>query len=89
MKPSITRVIGALSLLLSVSHGYVEFPSSCVGEENGYQWLRPLEGGAFPPVNQKCDNEYMVIDLSRDANVQHYFSSFASWHYALSGCDLR
>ena len=74
-----------LSLLLYVSHGYVEFPSSCIGEEDGSKWIKPLEGDLYPPINQLCDNEYMVIDLNRDANVEKYLSSLDSWHYALSG----
>ena len=71
--------------LLSVGDGFVEFPASCIGVEDGYQWLKPLEGEEHPPINQKCVGEYMVIDVDRDQNVQHYFSSFDSWHYALRG----
>lgn len=73
------------TLLVAVSSGYLEFPSSCVGEANGYQWIKPLEGDTYPPINQKCDSEYMIIDVDRDDNVKAYFSSFESWHYALSG----
>ncbi len=76
-------------LLVAVSSDYVEFPSSCIGEANGYQWIKPLEGDSFPPINQKCDSEYMVIDVDRDENVKAYFSSFESWHYALSGFGVH
>ena len=78
-----------LGTLLDVGSGFVEFPASCLGQEDGYQWLKPLEGDEHPPINQKCVNEYMVIDLERDQNVQHYFSSFDSWHYALRGPALE
>lgn len=69
----------------SLTTGYVDFPSSCLGEENGYKWIKPLEGDDYPPIYQKCDKEYMIIDLNLDDNVQQYFSSMDSWHYALSG----
>ena len=84
MAPSIRRAIG-LSALFAVVNSYVEFPSSCIGEDDGYQWIKPLEGDAFPAINQKCDGEFMIIDINRDENVKAYFSSFDSWHYALSG----
>jgi len=71
--------------LLSVGRAYVDFPSSCVGQENGYQWVKPLEGDDFPPIYQKCDKEYMIIDLAMDPNVAQYFTSLEPWHYAISG----
>ena len=85
---------GALVLFLGgalfeIGDGFVEFPASCLGQEDGYQWLKPLEGEEHPPINQKCVSEYMVIDVDRDQNVQHYFSSFDSWHYALRGPALE
>ena len=84
MAPSIRRAIG-VSTLFAFVNGYVEFPSSCIGEEDGYQWIKPLEGNDYPAINQKCDDEFMIIDVNRDDNVKAYFSSFDSWHYALSG----
>merc|ERR1719295_852827 len=44
-----------------------------------------MEGTEYPAVHQLCDSEYMVIDLFSDPNVERYFSSHTSWHYALSG----
>ena len=44
-----------------------------------------LDGDDYPAVHQLCDNEYMVIDINEDSNVQHYFDSFAKWHHSLSG----
>ena len=60
-------------------------PSSCIGRPDGYQWLKPLEGEEYPPINQLCSDGYMVIDVARDDNVKHYLSSHEYWHYALSG----
>merc|ERR1719242_962247 len=30
----------------------------------------------------------MVIDVNEDPNVEDYFSSFTSWHYAVSGPEM-
>ena len=66
-----------------------KFPSSCIGQEDGYQWIKPLDGGdEFPLIYQQCSNEYMIIDINEDPNVEKYFSSYAQWHYALSGLVL-
>merc|ERR1719410_1550269 len=63
------------------------YPSSCVGQADGYQWLKPLDGEQYPIIHQKCDNEFMIIDLNEDPNVEDYFSSYTTWHYALGGSD--
>ena len=45
---------------------YVELPSSCLGQEDGYTWCK-LRG---PP---RAQNEYMVVDVSCDPNVNSIF----------------
>ena len=64
---------------------WIKLPSSCIGQSDGYQWLKPLDGDTYPPIHQKCDGEMMVIDVSHDPKVELYFSSFTQWHYAISG----
>eukprot|EP01084_Bolivina_argentea_P063665 116200_1 len=71
--------------LILVAQSSVELPSSCLDQSNGYHWLKPLDSTEYPPIYQKCDNEYMIIDLNRDQNARHYFSSYDTWHYAISG----
>ena len=80
----LSTVVWLLLSLISLSLS-TTVPSSCIGEDDGYQWLKMIDDDDYPAVYQKCDNEYMVIDLYEDPNVQNYFSSFTSWHYALSG----
>ena len=63
----------------------VYLPSSCVGADDGYQWMKMLDGDEYPAVHQLCDNEYMVIDINEDSNVIDYFSSYAVWHSDLGG----
>ena len=63
----------------------VSFPSSCIGQPDGYQWLKMLEGDDYKPVHQLCSSDYVVINVDEDSNVESYFTSFVSWHYALSG----
>ena len=63
----------------------MELPSSCLGVDDGYQWMKMLDGDEYPAVHQKCSNEYMVIDLNEDSNVVDYFSSYTIWHHALGG----
>lgn len=63
-------------------------PSSCVGQQDGYRWLKLLDGDEYPAVHQLCSNGMMVIDVNEDPNVKAYFSSFVDWHYALSGTDI-
>ena len=60
-------------------------PSSCIDAPDGYQWLKLLDGEEYAAVHQLCDNGMMVIDVNEDPSVSGYFSSFTSWHYALSG----
>ena len=63
----------------------IHLPASCIGADDGYQWMKMLDGDEYPAVHQLCNNEYMVIDVNEDPNVIDYFSSFTPWHYALSG----
>merc|ERR1719295_2321470 len=63
----------------------ISLPASCLGQEDGYQWLKPLDGDEYPVIHQKCSNEFMVIDVNEDSNVKEYFTSFQKWHYALGG----
>jgi len=63
----------------------IELWASCKNAGDGYHWLKLMEEDSYPAIHQKCDNGYMVIDYNEDPNVQHYFSTFMSWHYALSG----
>ena len=72
---------------LTITRSDIALPSSCLGQPNGYQWLKLLDGSEYPAVHQKCHSEYMVIDLNEDPNVESYFSSHSTWHYALSGPD--
>jgi len=72
-------------LLLTIALSEVNLPSSCLGQEDGMHWLKLMEPERFPAVRQKCDNQYMIIDVNGDPNVAGYFSSFDTWHYALSG----
>merc|ERR1719361_1169924 len=63
----------------------VSLPSSCVGADDGYQWMKLLEGDEYPAVHQLCDNEYMVLDINEDSNIVDYFSSYTKWHHSLGG----
>lgn len=74
---------------ISATSDDITLPASCVGQEDGYQWLKPLDGDDYPAIKQKCHNEYMMIDLNYDPNVQDYFSSYTTWHYALSGTQTK
>ena len=67
----------------------VTLPASCVGVEDGYQWMKMLDGDDYPAVHQLCDNEYMVIDINEDSNVIDYFSSYTTWHHSLGGTEHR
>merc|ERR1719242_388251 len=78
----------ALTALLSPSNADIGLSSSCVGQEDGGTWLKMMadtENATYPAVRQMCSNEMMVINVNEDPNVKEYFSSFQSWHYALSG----
>jgi len=66
----------------------VELPSSCLGQDDGYTWLKPLAGADYPIISQKCSNEHMIIDVSYDPNVKEYLSSWDTWHYAIGGPSL-
>ena len=75
----------AAPFLLAIGHSSeVHLPSTCVGQENGLHWLKLLPN-EFPAIRQKCDNDYMIIDVNEDPNVVGYFSSYTTWHYALAG----
>jgi len=74
--------------LLSASDGSddtVELISTCKGQEDGYYWLKLLDGDEYPAIYQKCDNEFMIIDVNEDSNVEKYFISFDAYHYAIAG----
>jgi len=66
----------------------VSLPSSCLGTNNGYQWMKLLDGDEYPAVHQLCDNEYMVIDINEDPNVADYFASYTTWHHSLGGDEV-
>ena len=71
---------------MTISHSdTVTLPASCVGADDGYQWMKMLDGDEYPAVHQLCDNEYMVIDINEDSNIIDYFASYAVWHSALGG----
>lgn len=52
------------------------FPTSCIGQEDGYQWLKLTTSGHihddYTMVYQKCDQEYLIIDPHEDPNVLEY-----------------
>jgi len=54
------------------------FPTSCLEQEDGYQWLKLMTSGHihndYSLVYQKCDQEYMIIDPHEDPNVMEYVS---------------
>ena len=82
-----------LGALLVLTRADVELPSSCLGQPDGYQWMKLMDddidyGTTFPAIHQLCHNQYMVIDVNQDPKVMDYFSSYTSWHYALSGPDM-
>ncbi len=79
------KLLPNIALLQSL-RGEVYLPSSCVGQDDGYQWLKLLDDNSA--VRQMCSNDFMVIDVNEDPNVADYFSSYTSWHYALSGPEL-
>lgn len=54
----------------------VSLPSSCLGADDGYQWMKLLDGDQYPAVHQLCDDEYMVIDINEDPNIVDYSSSY-------------
>ena len=56
----------AARLTNSESESAVSLPSSCVDQEDGYQWLKLLDGDEYPAVHQLCSNEFMVIDANED-----------------------
>jgi len=66
----------------------VELPSSCLGQEDGYTWLKLLDGAEYPLVHQKCQNEHLIIDVAHDPSVKQYFSSWDAWHTALGGPEM-
>ena len=71
---------------MTISHSdTVTLPASCVGADDGYQWMKMLDGDEYPAVHQLCDNEYMVIDINEDSNILDYFSSYTTWHHSLGG----
>merc|ERR1719189_1484883 len=63
----------------------VSLPASCLGADDGYQWMKMLDGDEYPAVHQMCDNEYMVIDINEDNNILDYFTSYTTWHHSLGG----
>ena len=83
------RISQVLLALTSLSYANVEFPSSCMGQEDGYQWLKPLEGGHFPPIFQKCDRGYMIIDAGHDDNVYAYLGSTEQYRVDTVGPSKR
>ena len=78
----------AAPFLLAISHSEVHLPSTCIDQEDGLHWLKLMENDDFPVIRQQCDNDYMIIDVNEDPNVAGYFSSYTTWHYALSGKPL-
>ena len=80
------RLLAVSTLLFSVSSKTEYHPSSCVGLDDGVQWVRPLMGridshdaNDFPSIQVRCDDEYMILDYSLDPNIASYFSSFWVW----------
>eukprot|EP01083_Nonionella_stella_P001022 2945_1 len=60
-------------------------PTSCVGLEDGYHYVKLLEGDSYPIIYVLCSNEYMMIDYSLDNDWSSYFTTFVKWHYAVVG----
>lgn len=60
------------------------FPTSCLEQEDGYQWLKLMTSGHihndYSLVYQKCDQEYMIIDPHEDPNVMEYVSGLCGPH---------
>ena len=79
------------SAFLTFVHSTVYLPNSCLDQDDGSQWLKLMADDTnttYPAIRQICHNEYMVIDVNEDPNVKEYFSSFTSWHYAISGPEI-
>ena len=60
-------------------------PSSCVGLDDGEYYLKLMNDDTYPIIKAKCSNQYMILDYNYDSDISEYFSSWAGWHYALSG----
>ena len=69
-----------LSALLTLADDIEEttysYPSSCLDLDDGYYDLKLLEDDDYPVINQKCSNEYLILDYNHDSNVKEYFSSW-------------
>ena len=72
---------------VSKSTEMVHVPNSCRDLEDGVYTLKLQEDAqnTYPLVTVECSNEYMIIDVSKDANWLSYFSSHEYWHYGIIG----
>ena len=60
--------------------------NSCIGKEDGDYWIKfSDEDGNYVPVYLSCSNEYVILDYSKDSNLEKYFSSWQLWHYGTAG----
>jgi len=77
----------ALLVTMTTAKRMGPFPTSCIDQEDGYQWLKLLSSGHihndYPLVWQKCDQEYIIIDPHEDPNIMDYVvhddDSVVSW----------
>lgn len=91
-----------MCVFYSVARGSVTYqtlPSSCLSLSDGEHYVQPLttaelqkqtgdDTAVAHPIRVLCDDGYMILDPSLDKNVEIYFSSFHSYHYAFAGPDL-
>ena len=58
----------------------ISIPNSCRDLEDGTYVLKLLPDDDAPLVTVECSNEFMLIDVSTENNLLHYFSSNIMWH---------
>ena len=60
--------------------------NSCIGKEDGTYWIQfAVSDESYVPLYLECSNEYVILDYSKDPNLEYYFSSFEKWHYGIGG----
>ena len=80
-------LLGTLGAISIVSGEDLVFPSSCSGLEDGIHTLKLMDGDLedAPLVLVRCSNEYIILDVSRDADLKSYFDTFMKFHHSVAG----